>query len=128
MTSVVTRDHIVSVKKKKKRAEKARLVYPPSNSGAVILEEAVTLPGLGLTIPVRAAKAKLSALLELVASGTSVTITSGGRPKAVLRPVESPAERKGFEPAWDLLEAVPTQTEGPFAEDLIRADRDGRGW
>jgi hypothetical protein len=33
------------------------------------LKEAVALPGVGLSIPVRAAKAKLSALLELVARG-----------------------------------------------------------
>lgn len=93
-----------------------------------MLKEAVALPGMGLTIPVRAAKAKLSALLELVAAGTPVTITSDGKPKAVLRPVEAPVEHLGFEPAWDLLESVPTQTEGPFSEELIRADRDGRGW
>lgn len=93
-----------------------------------MLQEAVALPGMGLTIPVRAAKAKLSALLELVAAGTPVTITSDGKPKAVLRPVEAPTEHLGFEPAWDLLESVPTQKEGPFSEDLIRADRDGRGW
>ncbi len=41
------------------------------------LREAIALPGVGLTIPVRAAKAKLSALLELVAGGQEVTITSG---------------------------------------------------
>ncbi|HAV64827.1 MAG TPA: hypothetical protein DCY13_20970 [Verrucomicrobiales bacterium] len=93
-----------------------------------MLKEAVALPGLGLTVPVRAAKAKLSALLELVAAGTPVTITSDGKPKAVLRPVEAAPERLGFEPAWDLLESVPTQTEGPFSEELVRADRDGRGW
>ena len=94
----------------------------------MMLKEAVALPGHGLTIPVRAAKAKLSALLELVAAGTSVTITSDGKPKAVLRPVAASAEQAGFEPAWDLLKSVPTQTVGPFAEELIRADRDGRGW
>ena len=86
------------------------------------------MEGIGLTMPVRAAKARLSALLDLVASGTQVTITSGGQPKAVLRPVEHAADDLGFEPAWDLLESAPTQTEGPFAEDLIRTDRDGRGW
>jgi prevent-host-death family protein len=111
---------------KTKGKKKARVVYP--GSGAMMLQEAVALPGLGLTMPVRAAKAKLSALLELVAAGTAVTITSDGKPKAVLRPVESAAEQVGFEPAWDLLEMAPMQTEGPFAEDLIRADRDGRGW
>jgi len=93
-----------------------------------MLKEAVALPGLGLTVPVRAAKAKLSALLELVASGTAVTITSDGKPKAVLRPIEAAPPQAGFEPAWDLLEMAPMQREGPFAEELIRADRDARGW
>ncbi len=125
MTNVVTRDHIEAVKKKTK---KAGVVYPQPNSGAMMLKEAVALPGHGMTIPVRAAKAKLSALLELVAAGTTITITSDGKPKAVLRPVAASAEQIGFEPAWDLLQAVPTQTAGPFAEELIRADRDGRGW
>ena len=86
------------------------------------------IEGVGLTMPVRAAKAKFSALLEFVAAGTAVTITSDGKPKAVLQPVEAATKQIGFEPAWDLLETVPTQTRGPFAEDLIRADRDGRNW
>lgn len=102
--------------------------FPPPKAEPLILKESVAMAGVGLTVPVRAAKAKLSALLELVASGTQVTITSGGQPKAVLRPVETAREEVGFEPAWDLLESVPTQTEGPFSEELIRADRDGRGW
>lgn len=126
LTNVVPCDYIEAVKTEPKK--KARVVYPRPNSGAMMLKEAVALPGLGLTMPVRAAKAKLSALLELVAAGTTVTITSDGRPKAVLRPVEAAAGQVGFEPAWDLLQMAPMQTEGPFAEDLIRADRDGRGW
>lgn len=101
---------------------------PAATPEPLILKESVVMEGVGLTMPVRAAKARLSALLELVASGTQVTITSGGQPKAVLRPVEAAREELGFEPAWDLLESVPLQTEGPFSEDLIRADRDGRGW
>jgi len=123
---VVTCDYIESVKTKP--TKKARVVYPKASAGAATLKEAVALPGVGLAIPVRAAKAKLSALLELVAAGTTVTITSDGIPKAVLRPVEAAAAQAGFEPAWDLLQSVPMQTEGPFAEELIRADRDGRGW
>jgi len=102
--------------------------YPATKSEPLILKESVVMEGVGLTMPVRAAKAKLSALLELVASGTQVTITSGGQPKAVLRPVEAAGQELGFEPAWDLLASVPTQTEGPFSEELIRTDRDGRGW
>ena len=96
--------------------------------GPMVLREAVPMPGIGLTIPVRAAKAKLSALLELVAGGQEVTITSGGRPKAVLLPVTRHVPRKVFTGTWEQLKRMPVQTEGPFAEEIIRADRDGRGW
>ena len=51
------------------------------------------MPGIGITIPVRAAKAKLSALLELVARGQEIIITSDGEPKAVLSPVSKAAAR-----------------------------------
>jgi len=87
----------------------------PESRGPMALREAVALPGVGLSIPVRAAKAKLSALLEMVAGGQEVTITSDGVPKAVLSPVDKRERRKVF-------------TGGPTAEEIIRADRDGRGW
>ncbi|HYG24127.1 MAG TPA: type II toxin-antitoxin system prevent-host-death family antitoxin [Verrucomicrobiae bacterium] len=93
-----------------------------------ILNEAVALPGIGLSIPVRAAKAKLSALLELVAGGQEVTITSDGKPKAVLVPMTERRRRKVFTGTMDHLKTMPMQTEGPFAGEIIRADRDGRGW
>ena len=100
----------------------------PATSGPLELREAVALPGVGLSIPVRAAKAKLSALLELVAGGQEVTITSDGKPKAVLSPVGMHKTRKVFTGTWEYLKTMPMQTEGPFAEEIIRADRDGRGW
>ena len=91
------------------------------------LKEAVALPGIGISIPVRAAKAKLSALLELVAGGTSVTITSDGVPKAVLSPVGARHGRKVFTGMGDFLLKQPVHG-GPSAEELIREDRDARGW
>jgi len=94
--------------------------------GPAVLREAVALPGIGLSIPVRAAKAKLSALLEMVAGGQEVTITSDGKPKAKL--VAAARRRKVFSGTWEQLKKLPLQTEGPFAEEIIRADRDGRGW
>ena len=100
----------------------------PASSGTMALREAVALPGVGLSIPVRAAKAKLSALLEMVAGGQEVTITSDGVPKAVLSPVAKGKARKVFTGTWEHLKQMPMQTEGPFAEEIIRADRDGRGW
>jgi prevent-host-death family protein len=94
----------------------------------MVLREAVALPGLGLTIPVRAAKAKLSALLEMVAGGQEVTITSDGEPKAVLLPVSKRKERKVFTGTWEHLKKMPPWRGGPTAEEIIREDRDGRGW
>jgi prevent-host-death family protein len=94
--------------------------------GSMILRETMTLPGIGLSIPVRAAKAKLSALLEMVAAGQDVTITSDGKPKAKL--VAAERQRKVFTGTWEQIKKLPLQTEGPFAEEIIRADRDGRGW
>jgi len=60
---------------------------------ALELKETVVMPGFGITIPVRAAKAKFSALLDLVASGQEVTITSDGKPKARL--VNAEPEKPG---------------------------------
>lgn len=94
----------------------------------MVMREAVALPGVGLSIPVRAAKAKLSALLEMVAAGQEVTITSDGKPKAVLLPVTRHKPRKVFTGTMEHLKQMPMQTEGPFADEIIRADRDGRGW
>ena len=93
----------------------------------MVMKETVTLPEVGLTIPVRAAKAKLSALLELVAQGQPVTITSGGSPKAVLSPVAAGHGRKLFTGMGDFLRRQPVHG-GPAAEELVRRDRDARGW
>ena len=102
--------------------------WPEHHPSALVLKDAVALPGVGLSIPVRAAKAKLSALLELVAGGQVVTITSDGKPKAVLSPVVKDKSRKVFTGTLEQLKKLPMQTEGPFAEEILRADRDGRGW
>jgi len=102
--------------------------YPEHKSAVSILSDAVALPGIGLTIPVRAAKAKLSALLELVAGGQEITITSDGQPKAVLSPVAKRETRKVFTGTWEHLKQMPPWRGGPTAEELIREDRDGRGW
>ena len=120
--AVTTCNYIACVKTKRP------VKYPPNMSRALELKEAVALPGWGLSIPVRAAKAKLSALLEMVARGQEIVITSGGRPKAKVVPVASEPRRKGFSGAAEHLRSMPLQTEGPFAEEIIRADRDGRGW
>lgn len=93
----------------------------------MVLRDAIALPGVGLSIPVRAAKAKFSALLEMVARGREVTITSDGVPKAVLSPVGKREARKVFTGMGDYLLKQPIHG-GPSAEEIVRADRDGRGW
>lgn len=123
LTNVVTCDYIDRVKTKTTTSK-----YPAHKQAVAELREAVALPGVGLSIPVRAAKAKLSALLELVAGGQEITITSDGKPKAVLLPVTKHKSRKVFTGTWEHLKRMPMQTEGPFADEIIRADRDGRGW
>lgn len=107
------------------KARKA-LKHAEIKPSALLLKETAVLPGVGLSIPVRAAKAKLSSLLELVASGQEVTITCDGKPKAVLSPIKK--QKKVFTGTWEQLKKMPVQSEGPFAEEIIRADRDGRGW
>jgi prevent-host-death family protein len=108
--------------------EKSKTKWPkPRPSQPAVLKEAVAMPDLGLTIPVRAAKAKLSALLELVAAGQEVTITSDGKPKAVLSPAGTKHGRKVFTGMGDFLLTQPMHG-GPSAEELVREDRDARGW
>ena len=107
---------------------KPTLKHPKHQAAAAELREVSVRPGVGLTIPVRAAKAKLSALLEMVAGGQEVTITSDGEPKAVLLPLSKHRSRKLFTGMGDYLAVLPTQTTGPTADELVRADRDGRGW
>jgi prevent-host-death family protein len=99
------------------------LKMKPETSGSLVMREAVALPGIGLSIPVRAAKAKLSALLELVAGGQEITITSDGKPKAVLSPVGKPKTGKVFMGMGDYLLKQPIHG-GPSAEEIIRAERD----
>src|SRR5947209_7568611 len=76
-----------------------------------------------LQINVRAAKDRLSSLLEEASQGNEIIITSDGRPKARL--VSMQMKRKRFKVDWELLRSMPVTT-GPTAEELIREDRDGR--
>jgi prevent-host-death family protein len=110
------------------KTKTGKTLYPAIKSGSLELKEAVAMPGIGMTIPVRAAKAKLSALLELVARGQEVTITSDGEPKAVLSPVSKAKPRKVFTGTWEHLKKMPPWRGGPTAEEIVREDRDARGW
>lgn len=86
------------------------------------------MPGVGAAISVRAAKAHLSGLLEMVAAGREVTITSGGKPKARLVPMHTHAERQPFTGTREHLRTMPKWKGGPTADEIVREDRDGRGW
>lgn len=99
--------------------------YPEHKSQAMVLNDAVTMPDLGLTFPVRIAKAKLSALLELVASGQDVVITSDGLPKARLVSMEPRHRGKVFRGMGDYLLSQPIH-RGLSADEIIRAERDSR--
>jgi prevent-host-death family protein len=103
---------------------KTTFKYPELKPQTMELREVVALPGMGLSIPVRAAKAKLSALLELVAGGQEVTITSDGKPKAVLSPVGRPKAPKVFQGMADYLTSQPIHAGD--ATEIIRAERDER--
>lgn len=81
----------------------------------------------GRVVTVRDAKAHLSALLEWVASGRELVITSDGEPKARLVSVSAANPRKVFTGMGDYLMKQPIHG-GPTAEEIVRADRDGRGW
>jgi prevent-host-death family protein len=120
---VVTCDYIQLMKPKRSRVRHLESPVAPA-----VLRDAVTMPGIGLTFPVRVAKAKLSALLDLVTAGQEVVITSAGRPKARLVSTEGRELRRPFRGTLEALKRMPLQTAAPWAEDIIRADRDGRGW
>jgi prevent-host-death family protein len=101
------------------------LKYPLHKPQPAVLKEVVVAPGIGEVISVRAAKAHLSALLDLVAAGQEITITSDGKPKAKLVKAETRERGKVFQGMGDYLMKQPIHG-GPTADEIIRADRDSR--
>ena len=99
--------------------------YLEPKSERLVLRDAVAIPDIGLTFTVRTAKAKLSALLELVSSGQEVVITSDGLPKARLVGFEPAQRGKIFRGMGDFLLSQPIHG-GPTADEIIRAERDSR--
>jgi len=100
------------------RQRKPALKMTPETSGPMVMREVATMPGIGPIISVRAAKAHLSALLELVAGGREITITSDGEPKAILSPVGKPKARKVFTGMGDYLMKQPVH-RGMTADEAI---------
>ena len=119
---VTTRDHIDAMKTK----QTSMLRDGGEETESSVVREIAPMPGVGAAISVRAAKAHLSGLLELVASGREVTITSGGKPKARLVPMAQ-KPRKVFTGTREHLKTMPPWRGGPTADELIREDRDARG-
>jgi prevent-host-death family protein len=72
---------------------------------------------------VRAAKAKLSELLDRAAGGEEIIITSDGKPKARLVAIETGA--RPYRVHHELLRGLAKRRARP-AEILIREDRDSR--
>jgi prevent-host-death family protein len=99
--------------------------YPSAKSGPMVFKEVAVAPGIGEVISVRSAKAHLSALLDLVAGGHEITITSNGQPKARLVSAATAKPRKVFQGMGDYLLKQPIHG-GPPAEEIIRAERDSR--
>ncbi len=98
-------------------------------SPSPVVREVAVLPGIGEAISVRAAKAHLSALLDLVESGRDITITSSGKPKARLMGIDTKSQKRvPFTGTQEHLAKMPKWDGGATADEIIRADRDGRGW
>ncbi len=107
--------------------EKKQATYKISKRSEPAVLRDAAVAEWGRTVTVRDAKAHLSALLEWVSSGHELTITSDGQPKARLVQVEATKPRKVFQGMGDYLMKQPIHG-GPGAEEIIREDRDGRGW
>lgn len=122
----VLRDYAVHMMER--RASSWRLAdSEEAEGGASSVRDRGSEAAIDLTVSVRKAKAHLSALLEEVALGRVVTITSDGRPKARLVPIDASRERAPFRGTREHLADMPAWT-GAAAQEIIREDRDGRGW
>jgi len=120
LRDVTTRDYIGSMK-----TEQASELEGMTSS---VVREIAPLPGGGSGISVRAAKAHLSGLLDQVAAGREVVITSDGVPKARLVPMTGGEQRQPFQGTREHLKTMPKWRGGPTADEIVREDRDGRGW
>jgi len=109
------------------KEKKCALTYRavPRREPAVLRDASVA--EWGRVVTVRDAKAHLSALLEWVAAGHELTITSDGVPKAKLVSASAQIPRKAFQGMGAYLRKQPLHG-GPGADEVIRDDRDDRGW
>ena len=122
LRDVTTRDYSADMK----ATESMMIRGNDDETQSSVVREFSEVPGVGHTISVRAAKAHLSGLLDEVAAGREVVITSDGVPKARLVPIaERP--RKVFTGTREHLKKMPPWRGGPTADEIIREDRDARG-
>jgi len=92
------------------KTKRAGIKYPEHKPSALVLNDAVALPAWGFSIPVRVAKAKLSALLELVAGGQKSRSPRTASRKRCCR--RSANTRRGkFHRHLEQLKKMPMQTE-----------------
>ena len=122
LRDVTTRDYIGDMKAKAISKD----WETDGETDAPVVREFSAMPGVGVAISVRAAKAHLSGLLDEVAAGREVVITSDGVPKARLVPMNHKRERKVFTGTWEHLAKMPKWKGGLTADEIIRADRDSR--
>ena len=116
---MVTCDYIATMNKKKTISYKSVKRSEPD-----VLRDAAVAEW-GRVVTVRDAKAHLSALLEWVATGHELTITSDGKPKAKLVGATVAKSGKVFMGMGDYLLKQPVHG-GPSAEEIIRTERDSR--
>jgi prevent-host-death family protein len=115
------RPHEATVRRVKAKSKK----YPAAAGKADQLAEAsVAGYGVPARVNVRAAKDRLSNLLELAAQGHEVIITSDGEPKAKL--ISYRMKPKKFRVDWALLRSAPVKPGARRAEEIIREERDSR--
>jgi prevent-host-death family protein len=119
LRAVTTRDYVEPMK--------TQVASELEETTSSVVQEIAPLPGGGAGISVRAAKAHLSGLLDQVAAGREVVITSDGVPKARLVPINADVEWKPFTGTHEHLKTMPPWRGGKTGEELIRADRDERG-
>jgi len=110
-----------------KKVTHSRLADGESNLPVPLVREIDGSPEIGDSVNVRSAKARLSELLNRVAAGREVVITSGGKAKARLVPVDFGPRHRPFSGTREHLASMPKWKGGPTADEIIRADRDGRG-
>jgi len=87
--------------------EKKPITYKTSKRSEPAVLRDAAVAEWGRVVTVRDAKAHLSALLEWVAGGRELTITSDGEPKARLVSVSAAKPRKVFQGMGDYLAKQP---------------------